>query len=239
MHKLSALLFFSLLPLLTSAQRTLDGDPTGFGCSACLLLDNPAELVPCSDAWRQLMGVCSTPACASYANYVSKAPPVSSCTSTPNPLPGGTASAGISFSFISGSRGSNTATGGPVFTSASRSMGGPGTTTTRGAGTETGTTTTRGAGAGAGTVSRDGSVGGSSTTATPGSNNSTVTGGNGSISGTAIAEPTLTGTNTGVGPQSTNSGFVTATGGVGRVVAGSLGFGWLWEAVFMFWGAAW
>ncbi|PUU77651.1 hypothetical protein B9Z19DRAFT_1026772 [Tuber borchii] len=174
MHKLSTLLFFSLLSLLTSAQRTLDGDPTGFGCSTCVLLDNPAELVPCSDAWRQLMAVCSTPACASYARYVSKSPPVASCTNTPNPLPGGTASAGISFGTLSGSRGSDTATGGPVFTSASRSMAGPGTTTTRG-----------------------------------------------------------------TGAGGTNSGFVTATGGVGRVVAGGLGFGWLWEAIFMYWGAVW
>lgn len=184
------------------------------------------------------MVVCSTPACASYASYVSKAPPVASCTSTPNPLPGGTASAGISFSWISGSRGSNTATGGPGFTSATRSTAGPGTTTTRGTGTETGTTTTRGAGTGRGTGTASGEgAEKSGGAATLGPNNSTVTGSSGSISGTAIAEPTLTGT--GVGPQSTNSGFVTATGGVGRVVAGGLGVGWLWEAVFMFWGAVW
>jgi len=160
------------------------------------------------------MSVCSTPACASHGRYVSKAPPVASCTNTPNPLPGGTASVGWSIgSWITVSR-NTPSTAGTPFTSASRTT--PGSKST-------------------GTASREGPT---STTTGPNGAATSGGGGGGGSSGAAGGEPTPTPAGAGAGAD-TNSGIATATGGVGRVVAGSLGVGWLWEAVFVFWGAAW
>ncbi|KAG0133735.1 hypothetical protein HOY82DRAFT_482356 [Tuber indicum] len=134
----------------------------------CVLLDDPRQLTPCSQAWRDLIAVCSSQTCSEWAPHVSKAPPLSSCTNTPNDLPGGTASAGFSFgTFTSVARSSATATG-----SAARS-----------------------------------SLDGASAT---------------SRKGTA-------------GPNETGK----SDSGAGRVVAGGLGMGWLWEVVFLAWGAVW
>jgi len=140
------------------------------------------------------MNLCASPECPQYATYVSKSPPVASCTNTPNPLPSGSGGAGFSLGTLGpGSRVDGTTTGTAGLSSARRT---------------TGTAT--------GTASREGPT-----------SNSTVTSRGGGGSGT-----------TGGGSTPT-AGGTAATGGVGRVVAGGFGVGWLWEAVFMFWGAVW
>ncbi|CUS08442.1 unnamed protein product, partial [Tuber aestivum] len=133
----------------------------------CVLLDNPQELAPCSENWRSLMAVCSSNTCAEFASFAGRAPPVSSCTNTPAPLPGGTGSAGFSF-------------------------GSWDTITTNATSNRTGT----------------GGQGGPKVTTSP-------TGGSNS--------------------DSSSSG---QSGGV-RTIIGTIGMGWLWEMVFLFWGIVW
>ncbi|KAG0635101.1 hypothetical protein HOY80DRAFT_1012095 [Tuber brumale] len=135
----------------------------------CVLLDDPRQLTPCSQAWRDLIVVCSSQTCASWANHVSKAPPLSACTHTPNDLPGGTASAGFSFG---------------TWTSIARS-------------TPTGT--------------------GSAARSTPAKDASATSRNSGTPRETGAAD----------------------SGGAGRVVASGLGIGWLWETIFLAWGAVW